>query len=631
MDSLFNKNVESLKAKNPKLASKLVAYVPTDIPLLMKENGFYNLLYKNIYLHNINNPLGEAKEIFSAAENTPVTIHFIYGIGLGYLFQVVSANSGGTVILYEPDLNIMKTTLSLVDFTSDIKKNNIFITDNKEEAEEYIYQKSNTKNIPLLLSTPAYRQLDEKNFNNLVDELQRTVGTFGMDRRFTEEKFYPLLKQTLSNIPYLIKEAPLSELKDLYKNKSAVVVSAGPTLDKNIETLKKYRDKFVLIVVGTAMKSVAANGIKPDFICIIESNDCSKQIEGIDLSDINFITEPFSHLNMRKLNFKKIYSHISDNMPMNQIWRKITNLNTEEYFSKGTVSYTAINSARILGCNKIILVGQDLAYVEGQCYSKDSAYKDLICVYNDENKKWEIAARDFESYTKSLSNNPDESIRKESALKRLRDLNNSLYYVKGINGDMIPTESVYAAFIKPLSEFTKQFPDCRYINTSLVGAQIDGYENLSLEEALQDSEAIEKTEPDIDFKYDTDSIKDNLYKQKEELLQSVMLLEEIQKSGNRLKNDIKKYQTVNAEILKSLKHLTTGYYYLSSEYTKRNIMFDFITTAERMEIEYLMKMSKNLSIDNITSLTDKILVYSENAIAKINEVADLINNVCGEF
>ena len=85
-------------------------------------------------------------------------------------------------------------------------------------------------------------------------------------------------------------------------------------------------------------------------------------------------------------------------MPINHYWAEIANLNIDEYWSKGTVSYTALNCARLLGCSKIILVGQDLAYIEGQCYSKDSAYKDLTCSYNKEKDKWEITAKDFEAF-----------------------------------------------------------------------------------------------------------------------------------------------------------------------------------------------------------------------------------------
>ena len=116
MNNIFQKNIDAIAKKNENLAKQLLTYLPTDVPQLRQENGAYNLFYKNKYLHNQINPLGEAKEIFSMAENSPVTIHLIYGLGLGYLFQVASLSSLGTVILFEPDLNILRISLNLVDY-----------------------------------------------------------------------------------------------------------------------------------------------------------------------------------------------------------------------------------------------------------------------------------------------------------------------------------------------------------------------------------------------------------------------------------------------------------------------------------------------------------------------------------
>ena len=630
-NNVFENNINALKARGFGVAEKLLKHVLSDVPELVKENNFYNFKYRGKYLHNAINPLGEAIEIFSMCENTPVTIHLIYGLGLGYLFQVAAAKSQGTVILYEPDLNILRTALSVVNFTGDIIKNNVFITNDFTEACEFIYQKSNMKNTPLLLSTTAYREMNEEQFNNMVSELQQTVGRFSLDLRYTQEKFYPLILKILSNIPQVIKEIPIIEFKDRYKGKTAVVVSAGPTLDRNIETIKKYRDNIVLITVGTAMKTLNKHGIIPDFLCIIEANDCSKQIAGLDLKDVNFITEPYSNPNLRKFEFKKTYSHVSQNLPVNSFWCNLSGINNDEYFSKGTVSYTALNVARILGCSKIVLVGQDLAYIEGQCYSKDSAYKDLVCSYNKELKKWEITAKDFENFCLSLGNYEDAEIRKYKALERIENLNKSLYYVKGINGDMIPTESVYSAFIQPLSEFTQMYPDREYINTSLVGAQIDGFNNIPLEDALKDSNAIENRELISEFKYDIHSIKDNLFKSKESLKPALLLTDGIRKLAKNINNDMKRYKNITQEILKNLKKLTTGYTALSYDFASKNMLFDFITTAERIEIDYEMKMTKEFTLDSVKNIVNKISEYANKTEEKINKVSGEIDRVLGEI
>lgn len=631
MNNIFLKNISALAQKDSELAQKISSHVVSEVPQLVQENGFYNLIYKGHHLHHKENPLGEAREIFSQVENTPVAIHVIYGIGLGYLFQVASANSLGTVILYETDLNILKIAFTLVDFSNDILKNNVFIADNIQKASDYIYKKSNTKNSPYMLTTSAYRELGAKEFDELVEKLQRMIGAFGLDLRFTKEKFYPLLKFTLANIPNLVKEPPLCSIKYFYKGKTAVVASAGPTLDRDIEVIKKYRDKIVLFVVGTAMKTIAKHGITPDFLCIIESYDSSKQIEGLDLSKVNLITEPFSHPNYRKFNFKKIYSHISSNLPLNAFWAGLIKENTEDYLSKGTVSYTALNAARILGCSKIIFAGQDLAYLEGQCYSKDSAYKDLVCAFNKEKNKWEITAKDFDKFAYALNNSSDEEVRKKTALRRLENLNKSLYYVKSIKGEMIPTESVYAAFIAPLNEYTKMFPDREYINASLEGAQIDGFQNLPLEEALKDSETITGRDLPDNYQFDVPSIIEGLKNYDvglSGLLDGIRSGKQFIRSFN---NDLKRYRSITQEILKSLKKISSHYLELSTEGAKQNLIFDFITTAERLELDYEMKMMREFTPESVGRISEKLAKYYDNAETKINTVSGLIRKTVGEL
>lgn len=625
--SIFENNIQALALKDKEFAQKLQTYIPKTVPELVRENNFYNLKYKGIYLHNRENPVLEAQSIFSGTTNEPVSICFIYGIGLGYLFQVASLNSKGTVILYEPDLDSLKTVFNLVDFSKDLSKPNVFLTNDFKKACSIIHSKSGMKNFPYMLSLPSQREMDSVGFDSLVKSLRDTIGSYFLDLKYTKEKFYPTLWMLLYNIPNLINETPLIKVKDVCKGKTAVIVSAGPTLDRDIEILKKYRDKFVLFTVGTALKTLTEHNIKPDFVCVIESFNSSPQLEGVDLSDVYFITEPYSHGFLRKFNFKKIFSHISANNPVNHLWSEICGEDIKEYWSKGTVSYTAMNSARILGCSKIILVGQDLAYIEGQCYSKNSIYKDLICAFDKENNKWEIKAKDFEQFAESLSPYPEYQQRVEAAKRRLANLNSSLYYVKGINGDMIPTESVYAAFVKPLSEFAEHFNDREYINTSLVGAQIDGFKNMSLEDALKDSDAAGQCEIETEFSYDKEKVISVLKTKYEELKSALKIIEEGQRLLKILNNDIKRYRNPGEKVLKSFRKVVVNYTSLSADFSSRSKMFDFITASEKIDLDYEMKMTKVLSIQNISRIANMISEYYGKASQRIANLNRLVERV----
>ena len=631
MNNIFQKNINALAQKNEALARELLTYIPTDVPELKQENGAYNLFYKNQYLHNPANPLREAQEIFAMAENSPVAIHLVYGLGLGYLFQVTSLDSQGTVILYEPDLNIIRIVFNLVDFSNDILKKNVYVTNNLEQLSEYIYQKSNTKNSPLLLSTTSYRELNKENFASLVNELQQMIGRFGLDLKYTKERFWGLTKNLIKNLPNLVHETPIAEFQNRFTGQTAIVVSAGPSLDRNIETIKKYRENIVLIVVGTAIKTLYKHSIKPDILCLIEAYDSSKQIQGLDLSDVYFITEPTANNSLRLFEFKNTFSHIANNLPLNDWWSKLANIDIREYSSKGTVSYTALNCARILGCSKIIIVGQDLAYVEGQCYSKDSAYKDLVCQYNNETKKWEITAKDFENFCNSLSNSPNEEVRIKTAQKRLENLNASLYYVKGINGDMIPTESVYATFIKPLTEFTQTFNDRKYINASLIGAQIDGFENMPLEEALKDSQKIESRELENKFQYDIPTIIERLRAVKDGLKTAINKLQEGQRLTKSLHNGLVRARNISPEILKLLKKISVNYLDLSTNFANHNPMFEFITTSEKIDLDYEMKMMREFTFDSVNNMNEKLCKYYTNAQKRVEYINKMLETALEEI
>ena len=196
---------------------------------------------------------------------------------------------------------------------------------------------------------------------------------------------------------------------------------------------------------------------------------------------------------------------------------------------------------------------------------------------------------------------------------------------------MIPTESVYAAFISPLREFAQNFNDREYINTSLVGAQIDGYKNMPLDEALKDSYPIENRELVSDFKYDIEKIKKNIKLAVESLKSCEVKIYEGEKYVKSLNNELKRYRCVSPEVLKGLKKLSVNYYELSNVFAKQNLLFDYITTAEKIDLDYEMKMTKEFTLQTVSNIVEKTNIYYTNALKRIAIISNLLLKTCEEL
>ena len=165
----------------------------------------------------------------------------------------------------------------------------------------------------------------------------------------------------------------------------------------------------------------------------------------------------------------------------------------------------------------------------------------------------------------------------------------------------------------------------------MVGAQIDGFENMPLEKALSDAEIIDDRNLVSEFKYDLDFIKNNLASMVQELDVAIEKLNEGQKYLKSLKNDIARYKNITVEVLKSLKKLSVNYLDVSYTYTKQSDLFDYITTSERINLDYEMKMTKELNYQSVSNIAQKLFVYYDHSSKRAVAVKRLLERIKGEL
>lgn len=629
---ILHKNLDCIERYNPKLKQDLLAmsHLSNSIELIETDLKEPNLTFNGLPLHAPSGAELEAKTAFDKVENTPLMMHVVFGIGLGHLFKEFCERSKGTVFLFEPNTEILRVTLELVDFSKELSQNNVFIfTDMQSFKECFIsHYKHNAHCTFTFLG--SYKQMYGEKMDEIFKQVENIMGSCIVDYNTLKKEGARSILMTLNNLAHSLDCIPVNEFKNAYKGKTALIVSAGPSLDQNIEIIKKNRDKVVIFCVGTAFKALANNGITPDFVNIIEINDCSGQVKGFDLSDINLILEPYTHTSIFQLKTKNKLLFPTNTAHANNYWASITGVDISPYLSKGTVSNESLVCAKMLGCTKIILVGQDLAYLNNQCYSDGAAYSELIFNTNLETGRPEFKIRDYDKYVASLlpvGTDITQPWCKDFAEYKIKNLNDTLYFVKGISGEMLPTQGGYSVFIEYFREFAYLNQDLDLINSSMIGAQIDGFRNVPLEKALEYNPVIEKVELSGKFKYDKKKILEDLAKEREILKVMLKEFDAAKEYLFKYEREYHRRRTVTEEAGKYFKDLFALYDKING--ANQDALYQVISFKERIEIQFKLRESEVLTVDTIKELYILLKDYFVNVERNVMDVLDIIERQIG--
>ncbi|EFO9589273.1 motility associated factor glycosyltransferase family protein, partial [Campylobacter jejuni] len=183
--------------------------------------------------------------------------------------------------------------------------------------------------------------------------------------------FLPLLThgQFLQNIPSMLESIPFQRILSQRKNKfeNAIVVSAGPSLAKQLPLLKAYQDKAVIFCADGALSMLEKEGIIPDYVTNLDFTDLAMKFfqNKENLKQSIIALECATHPNIvRSLNAENCMIVLRN--------KALFNLNDFGYIDTGThVSHFSYTLALALGFKNIIMIGQDLAFdKEGNSHSK---------------------------------------------------------------------------------------------------------------------------------------------------------------------------------------------------------------------------------------------------------------------
>lgn len=362
-NQILDLNLQQISKYNPDLKYKILRneYNKSDfviVKTLLQED---NLQYKSVTIHNNYGAESEAKEILEKLNNNKTSITVLYGIGFGYLFKEIVKQANGVVLAFEPNIDILQFTLKNKDLSKELSQSNVFVFSDfnllKKTYIQYFKYKYDTN----LAFLPSYNNLFKQDLFEFANNLSLIMSSCVATNNFVKHNMYKYIKSVLNNIDLLINEPILSDYKDIYRDKTAIIITSDKCLDKNIKTLEtigKYKQNTIIFSDINAIKILHENSIIPDFVGILPTENKSLKFEGLNLSEINAIIEPLTDRDIHNLKFKNIISYPSQSSLPNLIWTTISNVNATPYYSCETVAYTLLQSAQMLGFKDIIIVGQ---------------------------------------------------------------------------------------------------------------------------------------------------------------------------------------------------------------------------------------------------------------------------------
>ena len=221
----------------------------------------------------------------------------------------------------------------------------------------------------MFMSAPYYLRFYEKQILSLNEKCLEAIGVAIRNADFS--CFLPLLVHGhfLQNTPTMLESPPLQRILSERRGKfdSAVVVSAGPSLAKQLPLLKIYQTKAVIFCADGALSMLEKEGIEPDYVTNLDYRDLAlKFFQGRENSFSLNLLACITHPNV--VRFLDNKSVVLKEDPSYQRF----NLHDFGYIDTGThVSHFSYTLALALGFKNIIMIGQDLAFdKDGNSHSK---------------------------------------------------------------------------------------------------------------------------------------------------------------------------------------------------------------------------------------------------------------------
>ncbi|EDC4768461.1 motility associated factor glycosyltransferase family protein, partial [Campylobacter jejuni] len=372
---LFNKNIEALSnillkesLKEIKSSKFELILGKDNLDINLKDTSDNTFLYENV-IDELNSMLNTYNDKYLL-----YPVLYFYGFGNGILFKALLQNKNHQhIVVFEKDIEIIWIMFHILDFSNELQSARLMILQTSSLDIEFFSNFCSSKPFFqfsriyfLELMSHYYERFHEDILGlnkKLAENFKNSIVSHGNDPLDALQG----IEQFVYNLPSMITHPSYKELLSKRKGISdtAIIVSTGPSLTKQLPLLKKYASKATIFCADSSYPILAKHGIKPDYVCMLERTEITAEFFNNDFGefdkDVIFICAGVVH--PKAIEYLK-----GRNLVITQkvlAFPYYINLKDFSYAAVGlSVAHTLSYLATYLSHKNIIFIGQDLAYAE---------------------------------------------------------------------------------------------------------------------------------------------------------------------------------------------------------------------------------------------------------------------------
>lgn len=389
---MLKRNLDYFKVNAPDYYERLISkeYKCTDIDVkALNEPGNLIITFPQgrCYLHSTRDVEREMQELFKDTGDPEQTL-IIFGLGMGHCVDYIRKKrlKYRQILVIEPFSNILLELIKQRDIYELLLQKNLFFNMFREPRDivpQIMAAALNSSKVKIIFHL-SYRTI----FNDVFEEITR---------QFTNEKLS--LQASIATLDYFLIEWSRNQIKSFtnktpkasafygkFANVPAIIVSAGPSLEKRLDELREIGNKALIIAPGTGAKVCGRRGVGAHMALAIDSADATADL--VRNSNAKLLAGSYRlSEEVGKAFPGDIFSFVISNDFLAQYYYYLNGWQTEIINDYSSVSSSAVHFAAKLGCNPIILVGQDLCYYDNKFHAdeeKDSLNEAIRAAWRED-------------------------------------------------------------------------------------------------------------------------------------------------------------------------------------------------------------------------------------------------------